>query len=94
MSDKVILKGYLLVPEHDLDVVKEELPRHIELTRNEPGCIAFEVNQDEDNQCRFNVYEEFVDRAAFEAHQERVRQSSWGIETKSAERNYTITYGS
>jgi hypothetical protein len=37
---KVILKGYILVPESDLVGVMEELPVHIDLTGNETGLDA------------------------------------------------------
>ena len=39
----------------------------------------------------FDVYEEFVDRASFDAHQARVKESSWGACTKGLVREYTIT---
>ena len=39
----------------------------------------------------FDVYEEFVDRAPFDAHQARVKESSWGACTKGLVQEYTIT---
>ncbi|XQW88447.1 putative quinol monooxygenase [Aeromonas veronii] len=58
--------------------VKDELDNHIQLTRAESGCLIFEVTQDLLNPCRFDVYEEFVDEAAFQVHQARVKSSRWG----------------
>ena len=75
---KVILQGFLVVPESDLCAVKEELVNHIKLTLEEPGCIVFEVTQSESNPCQFDVYEEFKDKASFESHQRRVKASCWG----------------
>ena len=63
---KVTLTGYIVVPPDDLARVLAELPNHIELTRNEPGCIAFEVTQAPSDPYRFDVAEEFQDRQAFE----------------------------
>jgi quinol monooxygenase YgiN len=34
----------------------------------EPGCRMFAVNQSRDDPRRFLLYEQFVDRAAFDAH--------------------------
>ncbi|MEL3923339.1 antibiotic biosynthesis monooxygenase [Aeromonas enteropelogenes] len=76
--NKVTLKGYIIVSSSDLKAIKGELARHIQLTRTEPGCLVFEVIQDSANPCRFDVYEEFVDNIAFQAHQARVKSSYWG----------------
>lgn len=79
------------MPFIDLSLVKFELKRHIQLTRAETGCLIFEVTQDPLNPCRFDVYEEFVDEAAFQAHQARVKSSRWGEITVNVERYYTVT---
>lgn len=87
---KVILRGFILVPESDLDVVKRELVTHKRLTLQESGCLMFEVTQDSDNPCKFDVYEEFTDKASFEQHQQRVKASYWGDVTRNVERHYEI----
>lgn len=86
----VILKGYLIVPDADLPAVLAELPHHIDATRQEEGCLIFEVSRDDDDANRFNVYEEFVDSAAFAVHQSRVSRSPWGEISKNAERHYQV----
>lgn len=88
---KVILSGYIVVPDEDLESVKEQLPQHIALTRDEPGCLVFDVQLDGDSNNRYNVYEEFRDMSAFELHQERVKCSSWGEVTKNVSRHYTVS---
>lgn len=90
---KVTLSGYIEVPKEDLDAVLFELPNHIALTHQETGCITFTVTQDLEKPCRFDVYEEFIDKAAFEKHQARVKASDWGKVTQNVERFYTITEG-
>ena len=87
---KVILKGFIIVPVEDLAVVKEELTNHRNLTHNESGCLVFDVTQSEINPNRFDVYEEFVNKAAFESHQKRVKDSYWGEVTVNVERHYEI----
>ena len=86
----VRLNGYIIVPADDLDAVLAELPNHISLTRQEPGCISFQVVQSTENPHRFDVAEEFVDRLSFEQHQARVGQSYWGEVTQRVERHYQI----
>ncbi|EKO3688309.1 antibiotic biosynthesis monooxygenase [Vibrio metschnikovii] len=87
---KVTLKGFILVPESDLELVKNELVNHKCLTLEEPGCISFSVTENSENPLRFDVYEEFTDKAAFEHHQKRVKASNWGKVTVNVERYYEI----
>lgn len=87
---KVILEGYIVVPEDDLKAVTAALPTHIELTRKEVGCLQFEVTPKPGSPNVFTVYEVFVDRFAFESHQQRVRESAWGAITGQVERHYEI----
>ncbi|KYZ85937.1 antibiotic biosynthesis monooxygenase [Alcanivorax sp. KX64203] len=89
---KVILKGYIVVPEPDLEAVKAELAEHIDATLREPGCLLFEVSQDASDRYRFNVHEIFSDNDAFERHQLRVRQSKWGEVSARAKRHYKISH--
>ncbi|TOA15061.1 antibiotic biosynthesis monooxygenase [Vibrio parahaemolyticus] len=84
---KVTLKGFILIPELDLELVKSELKR---LTREKPGCITFNVTENPENPLRFDVYEEFTDKVAFEQHQKRVKASHWGIVTVNVERHYEV----
>ncbi|MEM7348248.1 MAG: antibiotic biosynthesis monooxygenase [Chloroflexota bacterium] len=89
--NKIILKGHIVVPDSDLAAVKEELIVHIDLTRKEEGCLVFNVTQDETDNNKFYVYEEFINEVAFSNHQKRVRSSKWGLVTKNVERFYEIT---
>ncbi|WP_339892700.1 putative quinol monooxygenase [Neptuniibacter pectenicola] len=93
MLAKVILQGFIIVPDSDLEVVQSELVTHKTLTLEEAGCLIFTVNPDDVNPNKFNVYEEFVDQTAFNNHQTRVKSSKWGEVTKNVERHYQISNG-
>lgn len=88
---KIILQGYIEIPAIDIELVRNELSMHVELSRQEAGCLIFDLEEDSKNAYRFNVYEEFASQDAFDAHQERVRGSRWGSITKNAVRNYRIS---
>jgi len=88
---KVTLKGYILIPDTDLEIVKAELIVHSKLTKEEPGCIKFEVTPDVTNPNKFSVYEEFVDQIAFDSHQSRIKSSIWGKVTSQVKRHYQIS---
>lgn len=87
------MQGYIVVPSEELESIKQELEIHTQLTKQEPGCIVFEVTPDSNMPLRFNVYEEFIDKASFQAHQTRVANSSWGKVTKNVARHYQVTGG-
>ncbi|RDL45821.1 antibiotic biosynthesis monooxygenase [Marinomonas piezotolerans] len=89
---QVRLTGHIVVPEADLADVKAELPIHIRLTLEEHGCLSFSVTPCAENPLRFDVHEVFTDKAAFEAHQRRVKASRWGGITVNVERHYEISY--
>ena len=88
---KVILQGYIVVPKNEIPIVLKELPLHINLTRQEDGCLVFRVERCEKDDKKFEVYEEFSSRDAFQLHQERVKSSRWGKITENVERHYKIT---
>jgi len=88
--NKVTLTGYITISEAELGFVREALPQHIVATRNESGCIVFEVQERPTGQGVFDVYEEFESEFAFKNHQKRAGKSHWGMITKNAQRNYTI----
>jgi quinol monooxygenase YgiN len=84
------LKGYIKVPLEELETIEEQLDEHIQNTKKEVGCIEFRVEQSSKNECIFNVFETFVDRDAFDLHQDRVHTSSWGSLTENVERVYEV----
>ncbi len=90
-TTRVHLTGHLICAcPAELATVEAQLPDHIRLTRAEPGCLSFEVSQTDDPMV-WRVAECFTDRAAFEAHQRRVKASDWGRATAGIRRAYEIT---
>ena len=73
----------------EVDAVKAHLQDHVRLTRAEPGCMSFDIWQADDPMV-WNVEERFLDRAAFEHHQERTRASAWWAATSEIPRAYRI----
>ena len=93
MLSKVILQGFIVVPDAELEIIKNELVIHKKLTLEEAGCLIFTVTPDEINANKFSVYEEFINQDAFDSHQSRVQSSNWGKVTKNVERHYQISRG-
>lgn len=90
-TPQIILTGYIIVPDDRLQAVRTALPAHIELTRAEDGCLAFDVVENPTQHGRFDVTERFVSRAAFDAHQKRMKSSPWAKVTDGIARHYEIT---
>lgn len=90
---KIYLDGYLDIPPDRQEAVMAALPKHVELTLAEPGCLKFEVMESAETAGRLLVSEIFVDQAAFEAHQTRNRASDWFQITSGIERHFAIREG-
>lgn len=93
-ASKIRLTGHMDVPADRLESIQAALAEHKALTRAEPGCISFSVEPCGQVAGRFLVSELFRDRAAFEAHQARVKASDWGRISAGIPRSYkTETIG-
>ncbi|WP_243075905.1 putative quinol monooxygenase [Microbacterium sp. SS28] len=89
MTD-IRLKGQLICSsEGEAEIIARHLDRHVELTRSEPGCVAFEVAATGDERT-WSVEEVFRDAASFHEHQVRTADSEWGRATAGIERRYAI----
>ncbi|GAB3694525.1 hypothetical protein GCM10027595_07340 [Corynebacterium nasicanis] len=89
-SPEVSLSGELICASaEEAQIVERHLPRHIELSRAEPGCLHFEVLPTPGGRV-WTVRERFADGAAFGAHQRRAADSEWGRVTVGMERRYAV----
>ncbi|WOC13311.1 putative quinol monooxygenase [Gordonia sp. MP11Mi] len=89
-STHVVLTGRLTCrDDREVAVVEQHLRGHVALTIAEVGCVSFAVTPTAEDGV-WEVAEEFVDAAAFEAHQQRVATSEWGRATAGIRRDYTI----
>ena len=84
------LTGHLTCAPDEIETVRAALSEHIRLSRAEPGCLSFDVVQNPDDPCRWDVAEAFADRDAFAAHQARTRDSDWWRATAHMPRNFEI----
>ncbi len=89
-TGRVHLNGHLDVPADRWDAVSGALQDHVTLTRNEPGCIKFEVIPCREVELRLLVSEIFQDQASFDAHQARTKASPWAEITAGIPREYSI----
>jgi len=92
MKGKTMIKltGRLMCknPE-ETALVRRYLPEHIRLTKEESGCLCFEVKETADPLI-WSVEELFTSQQTFDKHQSRTKASAWGRETAAIAREYAI----
>ena len=64
-------------PEHIDAFVEASVGDAQGSTRDEPGCLRFDMHQDAENPARFYLYEVYRDETAFEAHLETPHFIEW-----------------
>lgn len=84
------LRGQLIcTTEAETQAVAAHVAEHIRLSRAEPGCLTFDIAPTDDPLV-WEVMESFRDRAAFDAHQVRTRDSAWFAATRTALRAFRV----
>lgn len=69
MSTSVYLTVHIVAREEDIDFVRSVLVEMVEPTRQEPGCLFYELTQSEENSCEFMFIEKWESQDALNEHQ-------------------------
>ena len=84
------LSGRLLcMTDAERDAVRAHRAAHLAATRAEAGCVTVAID-DTDDPMIFDVVESFRDRATFDAHQARTRDSAWFAATRGILRDFRV----
>jgi quinol monooxygenase YgiN len=86
---KVILTGTMRCAANEIETVLALMAKHERLSQAEPGCLQFELWQDELDPRTFHVSEVFRSETDFESHQDRTHTSDWGRVTRHMPRDFT-----
>lgn len=81
----IVISGLVEVAPHAVDdfaAISREL---VEATRREPGCVDYRFARSIEVPERFEIFEEFVDQEAFEAHARADHYRAWGRALKGIE---------
>lgn len=52
----------------NIDLVKAELLKLIDITRAEPGCLKYDLHQDNENPAHFTFYETWTSKDTLQTH--------------------------
>lgn len=88
---RVHVTGFLICRSlEESDRAAAALPEHTRLSRDEPGCLKFEVIRSAVDPCRFALQETFRSPEDFDVHQARTRASDWWTATQHIPREFKI----
>jgi len=74
----------------NIDLVKTELLKLIETTREEAGCINYDLHQDHENPAHFMFYENWQSRELWQAHMGNQHLADYMIATEGAVAEFTL----
>ena len=86
MPGQIALSGHIYCADaQQLKIVLDHLPEHVALSRAEPGCLYFAIDQTVDPMI-WQIEELFADQAALDAHNARMATSTWPQVSKALKR--------
>lgn len=77
--------------EGKIDMVRAELIKLIETTRNEVGCVNYDLHQDNDNPAHFLFYENWESRDLWQAHMNNQHLLGYMDATEGAVAEFVIS---
>jgi quinol monooxygenase YgiN len=70
MSQQLTVIAHLVAKPDKVDETRKFLLDLVTPTRTEPGLIEYHLHQDDDNPAEFTFYENWINRAEWDAHME------------------------
>ncbi|MEF3047844.1 putative quinol monooxygenase [Pseudotabrizicola sp. L79] len=77
-------------PDH-VDLVKTELLKLVPITRAEPGCINYDLHQNNDDPTHFTFFENWETRESWETHMKAPHITAYLAATDSAVSKFAIS---
>ncbi len=89
MAKLTIIANIHAKPDH-IDLVKAELEKLIPITRQEKGCVKYDLHQDNDDPAHFLFYETWDSRELWQIHMEAPHLAAYLKATDGAVETFTI----
>ena len=90
MSKLTIVAHIHALPEK-AELVKAELEKLIPITRAEPGCIQYDLHQDNDNPAHFLFYENWESRELWQTHMQAPHLEAYMSAVEGAVSQFVLT---
>lgn len=89
MSKLTVIANIKPKPDQ-IELVKQELLKLIDITRAEKGCINYDLHQDNDNSAHFLFYENWESRELWQEHMNTQHLKDYLAATDGAIEEFTI----
>ncbi len=87
---KLIIVANIKASSDKIDLVKSALEKLIPITRTEPGCIQYDLHQDNDNPEHFMFYETWETRKLWQTHMNAQHLKDYMSATEGAIDDFTL----
>lgn len=81
----------ILANEDKIELVKAELIKLIDITRDEKGCINYDLHQDNENPAHFTFYENWETRELWQTHMGNTHLAKYMAATDGAVAQFTLS---
>ncbi|WP_028771387.1 putative quinol monooxygenase [Shewanella waksmanii] len=89
MSQLTIVAN-IIAKEAHIELVKAELLKLIDTTRKEPGCINYDLHQDNQNPAHFVFYENWQSRELWQTHMGNTHLQQYMAATEGAVASFVL----
>ena len=90
MNDRLTIVARIEAHNDKIDLVKTALQKLIEPTLTEPGCIQYDLHQDNQNPAVFLFYENWENRELWQNHMNNTHLHEYSEQTQGAVKSVTI----
>ncbi len=73
-----------------IELVKTELRKLVKPTRSEPGCLQYDLHQDNENQAVFLFFENWENAGLWQSHMQSEHVSQYISITEGAVANFSV----
>ncbi|TVO74249.1 putative quinol monooxygenase [Sedimenticola selenatireducens] len=88
--EKLTIVANVTAKADQIDRVKAELKKLIDVTRAEEGCINYDLHQDNENPAHFLFYENWASHELWEAHMNSQHLKNYMAATDGAVELFTL----
>ncbi|MGF1764600.1 putative quinol monooxygenase [Aliivibrio kagoshimensis] len=89
MSTLTIVASIVAKPD-SIELVKSELLKLIDLTRAEPGCLQYDLHQDNNNPAHFVFYENWLSHERLQAHLASQHIANYSAATQGSVESFVL----
>ena len=87
---KLTIVANIIAKADQVELVKAELLKLIDVTRAEEGCINYDLHQDNENPAHFTFYENWTSRELWQAHMGNTHLAEYMAATEGCVASFTL----